>query len=112
MKIGVGYSIAVIAVVAVCTLITRCIPFLVFGRKNEVPGIVAYLGKVLPAAIMAALVVYCLKNINLMTSPHGLPELISVTVVTVLHLWKRNTLLSIAGGTVCYMMLIRTVFVI
>lgn len=105
------HSIAIIAVVAVCTLLTRALPFLVFGGKREVPQVVRYLGRVLPPAIMAILVVYCLKSVNLFSGSHGLPEIIASLAVVVLHLWKKNTLLSIGIGTVCYMFLVQTIFV-
>lgn len=105
-----AHSLAIIAVVALCTLLTRALPFLLLGGKKEIPKTVQYLGRVLPPAIMAILVVYCLKSINLLQGSHGIPELVSVAVVAVLHIWKKNTLLSIGGGTVCYMLLIQLVF--
>lgn len=105
------HSIAIIAVVAVCTLITRALPFLVFGGKKEVPQVVQYLGRVLPPAIMAILVVYCLKSVNLFSGNHGLPELMASLVVVILHIWKKNTLLSIGIGTICYMFLVQAIFV-
>lgn len=107
----VGYSLAIIGVVAVCTIFTRALPFLIFGGKKEVPQIVQYLGKVLPPAIMTILVVYCLRGISILEGSHGLPELISVAVVAGLHIWKKNILLSIGLGTVCYMILVQFVFV-
>lgn len=105
------YSIAIIAVVAICTLLTRAFPFLVFAGKREVPQIIRYLGGVLPPAIMAILVVYCLKNVNFFSANHGIPDLIASLLVIALHLWKKNTLLSIGIGTVCYMFLVQFVFV-
>ena len=108
----VGYSLAIIGVVAVCTIFTRALPFLIFGGKKEVPQIVQYLGKVLPPAIMTILVVYCLRGISILEGSHGLPELISVAVVAGLHIWKKNILLSIGLGTVCYMILVQFVFVL
>ena len=105
------HSIAIIAVVAVCTLLTRALPFLVFGGKREVPQVIRYLGSVLPPAIMAILVVYCLKGVNVLSKNHGASELLASLLVVVLHLWKKNTLLSIGMGTVCYMFLIQVVFV-
>ena len=104
-----NYVLITILICALCTQITRWLPFLLFGGKKEVPGLVRYLGTSLPAAIMAVLVVYCLKGITPLTCPYGLPELISVAVVG-LHLWKGNTLSSIALGTVCYMLLVQMVF--
>ena len=102
------YSLLLVAVVAGVTILIRFLPFLVF-RKGT-PDIILYLGNVLPYAIMGMLVVYCLKNISIIEKPHGLPELISVVLVVLLHKWKHNTLISIAAGTVCYMLLIQMVF--
>ena len=104
------YTIGMIAVVALVTAALRFIPFFVFGGDRPVPEFVQYLGRVLPYAIMAMLVVYCLKGIRFSSAPFGLPELFSVLLVVVLHVWKRNTLLSIICGTVCYMLLIQFIF--
>lgn len=104
------HSIGIIAVAAVVTLLIRAIPFVVFGGKREVPATVTYLGKVLPPAIMVILVIYCVKSINLFSGSHGIPELLSIAVVAGLHIWKKNTLLSIAVGTVLYMVLVQVVF--
>ena len=111
MALSFGQSVAIIAVVAICTFITRVIPFLIFGGDREVPATVQFLGKMLPPEIMAVLIVYCLKSVTLFTFPCGLPEFISIGVVAILHVWKRNALLSIGVGTVCYMILIQMVFV-
>ena len=105
-----SYVLITILICALCTQITRWLPFLLFGRKRQVPKLVRYLGAALPPTIMAVLVVYCLKDITPLTWPHGLPELISVAVVAAVHLWKRNTLASIALGTVCYMFLVQKIF--
>ena len=107
---NIGHSIAIIAVVAACTLLTRALPFLVFGGKREVPRAVRYLGRVIPPAIMAILVVYCMRNMQLFGGNHGLPEILASLVVILLHLWKRNTLLSIGAGTLCYMFFVQIVF--
>ena len=99
--------------VAVCALVTaalRFLPFLIFGENRKTPPIIEYLGKVLPFAIMGMLVVYCLKDVSVLRFPYGLPELISCAVVAALHVWKRSSLLSIGGGTVCYMLLVQLVF--
>lgn len=103
-------AIALIAVAALVTALLRFLPFWVLGGKRRTPEYITYLGKVLPYAIMGMLVVYCLKGITPMVWPHGLPEFLAVAAVVLLHLWKRNTLISIAGGTVCYMILIQFVF--
>lgn len=100
--------------IAVCALITaalRFIPFFVFSGKRKTPAFITYLGKVLPFAIMGMLVVFCLKNTSVTSYPHGIPELISVAVVAGLHIWKRNTLLSIIAGTAVYIVLINFIFV-
>ena len=102
------HSVAIIAVAAIVTLIIRAVPFVAFGGKREVPETVTYLGKVLPPAMI--LVIYCVKGINLFTSSHGIPELLSIAVVALLHIWKKNTLLSIAVGTILYMILVQVVF--
>lgn len=104
------YVLVTVIICVLCTQVTRWLPFLLFGGKKELPGIVRYLGAILPAAIMAVLVVYCLKGITPLAYPYGLPELISVAAVVGLHLWKGNTLASIALGTVCYMVLVQAVF--
>ena len=103
------HSILTVAVVSVVTISLRFLPFLLFGRRKT-PPFILYLGKVLPYAIMGMLVVFCLRNISFADAPHGLPELISCAAVVLLHVWRRNTLLSIVGGTACYMLLIRLVF--
>ena len=96
--------------VVLATMLTRFLPFIVFPSGKPTPKYIQYLGKVLPAAVFGLLVIYCLKNVDVMTGSHGLPELISIAVVIGLHLWKRNMLISIAGGTVCYMLLVQLVF--
>ena len=102
-------EILTIALCSVATILTRALPFLIFSGGNP-PRYIRYLGKALPAAIFGMLVVYCLKGIELLSAPHGLPELIGVAIVVALHLWRRNMLLSIAAGTLCYMLLIQFVF--
>ena len=104
------HDILLVAVAVLVTMATRFLPFLIFGEKRKTPSVIEYLGTVLPCAIMGMLVVYCLKDISLFTAPFGLPELISCVVVAALHVWKRNSLLSIGGGTVCYMLLVQLVF--
>lgn len=104
------YFLLSVLVIAAVTAALRFIPFLVFSSEKETPVIITYLGKFLPYSIMAMLVVYCLKSVNILSFPFGLPELIGVVIVTVLHILKRNTLLSIAVGTVCYMLLVQLVF--
>ena len=103
-------TLAVILVAAVCTFATRVAPFLLFNGKKPIPPIVRYLGEALPPAVIALLVVYCVKNVNWLAAPHGAPELLCIAVTALLHVWKRNNLLSIFGGTILYMVLIQTVF--
>ena len=104
------HSALIIAVTAFVTIVLRFIPFLVFGESRKTPPLIIYLGQVLPFAIMGMLVVYCLKGISFTAAPFGIPELIGCTVVAALHVWKRNTLLSIGGGTLCYMFLVQFLF--
>lgn len=92
------------------TMTTRFLPFLVFSSKKPTPKYIQYLGKALPSAIFGMLVVYSLKQVNILSGSHGLPELIAILVVTGLHLWKRQMLLSIASGTICYMLLVQFIF--
>ena len=99
-----------ILVTATVTLILRVLPFILFKENAPTPKIITDLGKYLPYAIMAMLVVYCLKEVTPISYPYGIPELISVAAVVLLHIWKRNTLLSIAIGTVCYMLLVQFIF--
>lgn len=99
-----------IGMVVLGTVLTRFIPFLVFPTGKTTPQYIQYLGKVLPAAVFGLLVVYCLKNVSLFAGSHGIPEMIGIAVVVGMHLWKRQMLLSIAGGTICYMLLVQTVF--
>ncbi len=103
-------QIITIIMVVLGTMTTRFLPFIIFPAGKPVPKYVSYLGKVLPAAVFGLLVIYCLKDVSIFTGSHGIPELISIAVVVGLHLWKRNMLLSIAGGTVCYMLLVQFVF--
>lgn len=103
-------QIITIAICVLGTMTTRFLPFLVFSSKKPTPQYVQYLGKALPCAIFAMLVVYCLKSVSLLSGTHGIPEFISIVVVVLLHLWKRQMLLSIAGGTACYMILVQLLF--
>jgi branched-subunit amino acid transport protein AzlD len=100
-------QIITIGMVVLGTMITRFLPFLLFPAG---PKYVQYLGKALPSAVFGLLVIYCLKNVNLMQGSHGIPELLSLAAVAALHLWKRQMLLSIAGGTVFYMALVQRIF--
>ncbi|MDO4303125.1 MAG: branched-chain amino acid transporter permease [Bacillota bacterium] len=99
-----------IGMVVLGTMLTRFLPFLLFPAGKPTPKYIQYLGKVLPSAVFGLLVIYCLKNVSLFAGSHGIPEAISIVVVAALHLWKRQMLISIAGGTVCYMLLVQLVF--
>ena len=106
----VTQRIITIAMCSLATVITRFLPFLVFTPNRSTPKYIQYLGKALPAAIFGMLVVYCLKNVSFITGNCGLPEIIAIAVTAGLHLWKRQMLLSVAGGTACYMLLVQLVF--
>lgn len=103
-------QIITIGVVVLGTMLTRFLPFLLFPAGKPTPKYIKYLGKVLPAAVFGMLIIYCLKNVSVFSGNHALPELISIAAVIALHLWKRQMLLSIAGGTVLYMLLVQFVF--
>lgn len=108
--LSTGMAIAAIAVMAGVTFLTRVLPFLLFDRGGNPPKIVLYLGRVLPPAVIAMLIIYCLKGISFATPAGWAPQLIAVAVVAVLHIWKHNNLLSIFGGTILYMVLVQVVF--
>lgn len=110
MPVSAGMSFLIILAVALTTFATRVVPFLIFPKGKEIPPIIQYLGKVLTPAVIGMLVVYCLKSTSVITPPHGIPEAIAVSVTALLHVWKRNNLLSIGTGTVLYMVLIQVVF--
>ncbi len=104
------HALLLIAVIAGVTALLRFLPFLIFGGGRKTPAYILYLGRVLPHAVMGMLVIFCLKNVRLLAAPHGLPELIAGALVVALHSWRRNTLLSILCGTLCYMALVQFVF--
>ena len=108
--LSTGAAIAAIAVMAIVTFLTRVLPFLPFDRGESPPKLVLYLGRVLPPAIIAMLIVYCLRGVSFSTPGGWVPQLLCVAVVVALHLWKHNNLLSIFGGTVLYMILVQAVF--
>lgn len=104
-------TMVMILAVAAGTQLTRWLPFWLFPENKQPPAMVTYLGRVLPAAMMGLLVVYCLKGVSWLSAPHGAPELLAIAAVVALHRWKDNVLLSIAGGTALYMVLVQLVFV-
>ncbi|MNW34955.1 Branched-chain amino acid transport protein (AzlD) [compost metagenome] len=108
---NIGHSIAIIAVVAITTGLLRYLPFLIFRDAEKVPNWVYYLGKVLPSALMAMLVVFCFRSINFLGGSHGVPEMIASVIVIFSYKWKKNTLLSLGVGTVIYMFLVQVIFI-
>jgi len=107
MTMSFGEQLVMIGMVVLGTMLTRFLPFLIFPAGRATPKYIQYLGRVLPAAVFGLLVIYCLKDVSLLTGSHGLPEMISIAVVAALHFWRRQMLLSIAVGTLCYMFLLR-----
>lgn len=103
-------QLVLVAVLAAATALTRFLPFWLFPAGKPVPRMISYLGKTLPGAVMGLLVIYCLKDVQWSAPSHGLPELLAIAAVILLHCYKRNTLLSIGGGTVLYMLLVQWVF--
>lgn len=103
-------QIITIALCVLGTMTTRFLPFLVFRENKETPAFIQYIGKFLPSAVFGMLVIYCLKNVSVFHGSHGIPELISILVTGGLHIWKRQMLISIVGGTICYMLLMQFVF--
>lgn len=110
MTMTLSQSVLTILAVVAATMLTRFLPFLLFPEDKTPPTAVTYLGGVLPCAVIGLLVVYCLKD-AVFAGWHGLPELIAILFIAALHRWKKNTLLSIAGGTILYMILVQKIFV-
>lgn len=100
-------TLLIMVVVAIATILTRALPFILFPEHKETPKYILYLGKVLPLTIVGMLVVYCLKDVSLLSGTHGIPEMIAIFVIVLIHLWKENTLLSIGVGTVLYMLILQ-----
>ena len=109
MPISVEQSITIIAICVGCTVLERGLTFLIF-RKGEIPSLIRYLGKVLPLAIMTTLVVYCLRGTTFDVVANFIPQIVAVAATVGIHLWKRNTLLSVFGGTAIYMCLVQLIF--
>lgn len=104
-------QIITIGICVIGTMATRFIPFLVFRESQETPAFIQYIGRFLPSAVFGMLVIYCLKDVSIFSGTHGLPEAISIFATIAIHLWKRQMLLSIAAGTICYMLLINFIFI-
>lgn len=111
MTLTVQQSLIIIVVVALGTILTRFLPFILFPDNKKTPNYILYLGKVLPFAAIGLLIVYCLKNVSALAAPYGVPELIAIGCIVLLHLRKGSALLSIGGGTILYMVLVQFVFV-
>lgn len=111
MTLSISQALIIIAMMALGTLIPRFLPFILFPSREATPKYVVYLGQTLPFAAIGLLVVYCLKGVSPSIAPHGLPEAIAVLGVALLHIWRKNTLLSIGGGTLLYMLLVQLVFI-
>lgn len=111
MNVNKQYTLIAILIIAAVTFAIRVAPFILFGKGKTTPKYVTYIGSYLPPAVMSMLIIYCLRNVSLSRFPFGLPELIGIAVVALLHLWKRNNLISIIGGTAMYMIAVQFIFV-
>ena len=111
MVLSAGETLIIIFAVALGTMVTRFTPFILFPEHKQHPALIEYLSRVLPAAMMGLLVVYCLKSVSFRVFPYGLAEITAIAAVVGLHLWRRNVLLSIAGGTLFYMVLVQKIFI-
>jgi len=103
-------ALIIIAILAFGTAVTRFLPFVFFPNAESAPRYVHYLGKMLPTAAISLLIVYCFRDVEFLASPHGIPEAVAILTVAALHIWKKNTLLSISAGTVIYMLLVQFIF--
>lgn len=111
MNANSKYSLIAILIIAGITFAIRVAPFVLFGNKKATPKYIAYIGNYLPPAVMSMLIIYCLRNVDVLNFPFGLPEAIGIITVAVLHIWKRNNLISILAGTAIYMIGIQFVFI-
>ncbi len=105
-----AHAAGIVATLSIVTIILRFLPFWIWGRGGQTPRYITFLGKVLPQAIIGMLVIYCLRNVSFLVKPFGIPELLAVCAVVLIQAWRRNSLLSILGGTVLYMVLVQAVF--
>ncbi len=109
MNLTIIQSLIFFGIISITTMFIRALPFVLFPENRKPPKYIVYLGQVLPYTIIGMLVVYCLKDVSFLTAPYGIAELISIVAIVALHLWKKNTLLSIGGGTIIYMLLIQII---
>lgn len=110
MTMSLAQQMITIAMVVLGTLLTRFLPFILFPPGKPTPKYIQYLGRALPSAVLGLLVIYCLKDVSLLSGSHGIPEFIAIAVVALLHFWRRQMLVSMAGGTIIYMFLVQFVF--
>ncbi len=110
MSLTPAETIATILAITLGAMATRFTPFLLFPESKRPPEVIHYLGRVLPPAMMGLLVVYCLKSVSITQNPHGIPELLAILGIVLLHRWRNNVLLSIGGGTLIYMLLVQYIF--
>lgn len=111
MHVNNRYALIAILVMGAVTFGIRMAPFILFGNKKSTPKCIVYIGNYLPPAVIAMLIIYCLRNIKLLAFPFGIPEAIGIITVAVLHIWKHNNLISILGGTIVYMIEVQLIFV-
>ena len=108
--IDTTHSLLLVLVMAVFTALTRFLPFIAFPEGRKKPKVIIYLGKVLPYSLIGMLVIYCFKNVSVISAPFGIPEILAAVLVALLHIWKRNTLISVFSGVIFYMILVQFVF--
>lgn len=104
------HQLITVGLIILATVIMRFLPFILFPDNKPTPKIIHYLGVVLPGAVFGLLMIYALKGVSLLEGSHGIPELIGIAVTAAVHLWKKQMLLSISAGTICYMLLVQFVF--
>lgn len=104
------HQIITVGVILLASLIMRFAPFIAFPDNKPTPKFIQYMGKVLPASVFGLLIVYCLKNVSIFEGSHGIPEFLCIIITAVLQLWKKQMLISISVGTICYMILVQFVF--
>ena len=98
-----------VAIVALTTIFTRIISFLIFPPGKQAPPFILFIGKALPASVMGMLMVYTFKDTVVLSYPYGIPEIVAFLVTALLHLLKRKMLISIAAGTITYMLIVQNI---